>query len=372
MSADRKECLTAMTRVMFASAALVASIVPIDPGQESKPIKDPSVVRSEFVYEAAPTPQCHASTIAETPSGLVAAWFGGEYERHPEVRIWVARYASGAWTAPVAVADGVQANGTRHPTWNPVLFKPRAGPLMLFYKVGPSPSAWWGMVMTSRDDGRTWSAPSRLADGVLGPIKNKPVQLASGAIVSGSSTEHDGWQVHFERSTDAGTTWRTTTPLNDGKTIGAIQPSILVHPNGRLQAIGRTRNDRIFTTESSDEGEHWSPLSLLDLPNPNSGIDAVTLKDGRFLLVYNHTLKSGMDRGTLNVAVSNDGRSWQAALVLEDEAGNHPGFSYPAVIQTADGLVHITYTWKRIRVRHVVIDRQKLTLRPIVGGAWPK
>ena len=58
-------------------------------------------------------------------------------------------------------------------------------------------------------------------------------------------------------------------------------------PNGRLQAIGRTRNDKIFTTESSDEGEHWSAMSLLDLPNPNSGIDAVTLKDGRFLLVYN-------------------------------------------------------------------------------------
>ena len=136
-----------------------------------------------------------------------------------------------------------------------------------------------------------------------------------------------------------------------------------MHANGRLQAIGRTRNDRIFTTESSDEGQQWTALSLLDLPNPNSGIDAVTLADGRFLLVYNHTL---------NVAVSSDGRNWQAALVLENEGGDHPGFSYPAVIQTADGLVHVTYTWKRTRIRHVVIDPRKLTLRPIAGGVWPR
>ena len=128
----------------------------------------------------------------------------------------------------------------------------------------------------------------------------------------------------------------------------------------------------MFTTESRDQGAQWAPLTLLDLPNPNSGTDAVTLADGRFLLVYNHTVKTGRDRGVLNVAVSADGRAWQAALVLEDEPGDHAGFSYPAVIQTSDGLVHITYTWKRTRVRHVVVDPAKLTLRPIAGGAWPK
>jgi predicted neuraminidase len=269
-------------------------------------------------------------------------------------------------------ADGVQPDGKSVPTWNPVLFQPRTGPLMLFYKVGPSPSDWWGMVMTSTDDGRTWSKAVRLPDGILGPIKDKPVQLASGTIVSGSSTENDGWRVHMELSTDGGRTWRATPPLNDGKTIGAIQPTILIHKDGTLQAIGRTRNDKIFTTSSKDEGAHWDPLSLTDLPNPSSGIDAVTLKDGRFLLVYNHTQKSGRDRGILNVALSADGRVWQAALVLEDEPGDHAGFSYPAVIQSSDGMVHVTYTWKRTRVRHVVIDPAKLTLRPMVNGEWPK
>lgn len=335
---------------------------------------DPAILKSEFIYEDPPTPQCHASTLVETPSGLVAAWFGGEYERHPQVRIWVARQQDGKWSTPVAVADGVQPDGKQLPTWNPVLFQPTGGQLMLFYKVGPSPSTWWGMVMTSHDDGKTWSAPQRLPDGLLGPIKNKPVELANGVIVSPSSTEHDGWQVHFERSRDGGKSWQSTGPLNDGQAIKAIQPTILKHPDGRLQALGRTQQSRVFSTESTDGGARWSPLTLLDLPNPSSGIDGITLADGRHLLVYNHTVREDVGKGRrkLHVALSEDGKQWQAALVLEDDPSNHSGFSYPAVIQTSDGLVHITYTWKRLRVRHVVLDPAKLTLRPIANGEWPQ
>jgi predicted neuraminidase len=324
------------------------------------------VVNSEFIFETAPYPSVHASTIVETPGGLVAAWFGGTAERNPDVGIWVSRHESGRWTTPVEVANGVESPTLRHPTWNPVLFQPRTGPLHLFYKVGPSPSTWWGMVMTSVDGGRSWSAARRLPDGVLGPIKNKPVELASGVWLSGSSTEHDGWRVHFERSTDNGRTWTVTPPQNDGKAIGAIQPSILVYPDGRLLALGRTRQGRVFETTSADDGRTWTPLALTDLPNSSTGTDAVTLADGRFLLVYNHTPKG---RSPLNVAVSADGRTWQAAHVLEDEPGRE--FSYPAVIQTRDGLVHITYTWLRQRIRHVVIDPRALSPRAIVGGVWP-
>jgi predicted neuraminidase len=107
-------------------------------------------------------------------------------------------------------------------------------------------------------------------------------------------------------------------------------------------------------------------LSLTALPNPNSGTDAVTLKDGRHLLIYNHT---ALGRSPLNLALSTDGKVWQAALVLENEPGE---FSYPAIVQTRDGLVHAVYTWKRKRIRHVVIDPGKLALRPIVDGMWPK
>lgn len=341
------------------------------PGFIAAAAESPAIVKSEFIYESAPFPSCHASTIVETKDGLLAAWFGGTHEKHPDVAIWTARFEGGKWTAPVEVANGVQADGKRYPTWNPVLFQPKTGPVLLFYKAGPSPSEWWGMLMSSEDQGKTWSKPQRLPDGILGPIKNKPVQLKSGDILCPTSTEHDDvWLVHFERSSDSGKTWVATLAVNDGKEIGAIQPSILQHKDGRLQAIGRTEQSRVFTTESKDEGRTWSKMELLDLPNPNAGTDAVTLADGRFLLVYNHTTRKTGNRETLNVAVSDDGKKWKAALVLEHDPKKE--FSYPAVIQTRDGLVHITYTWHRTRIRHVVLDPAKLTLRAIENGEWPK
>jgi len=326
----------------------------------------PGLLKSEFIFETAPFPQCHASTIAETKAGLVAAWFGGTRERNPDVGIWSSRLGSGSWTAPVELANGVGFAAKSFPCWNPVLFQPKTGPLLLFYKVGPSPSTWWGMLMTSEDGGKAWSKPRRLPAGILGPIKNKPVQPPNGEILCGASTEGDGWKVHFERTSDLGQTWNATPPVNDGKEIAAIQPSILFHKDGRLQALGRTRQGKIFQIWSDNNGQTWGKMALTTMPNPNSGTDAVTLKDGRQLLVYNHSTSG---RSPLNVAVSEDGQSWQAALVLEDEPGKQ--FSYPAVIQTSDGLVHITYTWKRERIKHAVLDPQKLALKPIKNGAWP-
>lgn len=321
----------------------------------------------EFIYLGAPFPECHASTLVETRGGLVAAWFGGTREKHPDVGIWVSRQERGVWSPPVEVANGAGEPGGRLPTWNPVLFQPKSGPLLLFYKLGPSPDTWWGMVLESADEGRTWSAPRRLPEGILGPIKNKPIQLPDGTLLSGTSSEEAGWRVHFERSTDLGRTWTRTGPVNDGRSIGAIQPSFLVHPGGRLQAVGRTRGQgRIFEVWSDDGGRTWGPLTLGSLPNPNSGTDAVTLADGRHLLVYNHTARG---RSPLNVALSRDGRQWEAAWVLEDEPGGE--FSYPAVLQTSDGRVHVTYTWKRRRIRHVELDPARLSSRPLEGGAWP-
>jgi predicted neuraminidase len=325
----------------------------------------PGLVTSEFIYETAPFPQCHASTIAESQGGLVAAWFGGTHEKSPDVGIWVSRQEDGKWTSPVEAANGVQSATKRYPCWNPVLFQPKAGPLLLFYKVGPNPDAWWGMVMTSADGGRKWSKPRRLPESILGPIKNKPVQLGNGDILCPSSSEDKGWRVHFERTADLGQTWQATGPVNDGREIGAIQPSIVLHRDGRLQALVRTRQGKIGQVWSEDQGKTWGTMTLTSLPNPNSGIDAVTLKDGSHLLVYNHTTKG---RSPLNVAISTNGTAWQAALVLESAAGE---YSYPAVIQTSNGLVHITYTWKRQRVRHAVVALEKLELRPMPGNVWP-
>jgi predicted neuraminidase len=330
----------------------------------------PGFVKAEFIYETAPFPSCHASTIAETKSGLITAWFGGTRERDPDVCIYVSRHENGSWTAPQEVANGLGFGDQRLPTWNPVLFQPKSGPLMLFYKVGPSPSTWWGMLTTSTDDGKTWSAPRRLPDGILGPIKNKPVQLANGDILSPSSSEgSNGWRVHFERSADGGQTWTTSGPVNDGKTIGAIQPSILFHGKNKLQVIGRTRQGRLFDIWSKDSGKTWGKMTLTEMPNPNSGTDAVTLQDGRQLLVYNHN-PNNKGRSPLNLAISKNGKEWFAAMVLEDEPGAPNGFAYPAMIQTSDGLVHITYTWRREKIKHMVVDPAKFVTRPLTDRAW--
>jgi predicted neuraminidase len=366
--------------VMLLIAALLAVTVARLPavqqpatGQKDAPAAalTSGLVESEFLFETAPFASAHASTIAETGGGLIAAWFGGTREGAADVGIWVSRRLRGAWTPPVEVATGVQTDGTRHPCWNPVLFAAPDKTLTLFYKVGPSPQTWWGMVRSSRDNGRTWSEPRRLPDGILGPIKNKPVRLRDGTLINPSSTEStdrpSAWRLRFERSVDAGATWTAVRPPESdaGGAIDAIQPSILIHPGGRLQAVGRSRSGRVFETWSRDRGRTWTPVSLLALPNPSSGTDAVTLRDGRHLIVYNHTPKG---RSPLNVAVSRDGKTWDAALVLEREAGE---YSYPAVIQTADGRVHITYTWRRQRVKHVVVEPAGLKPVPMIDGNWP-
>ncbi len=355
-----------------------------------------AIIREEFLYESAPFPSCHSATLVETSRGLLAAFFGGTRERDPDVCIWTCLRTEKGWGELKCVADGIQTDGSRLPTWNPVLFQPRNGPLTLFYKVGPSPKGWWGMFKTSDDAGRTWSDAKRLAPGLLGPIKNKPIQLENGDILSPTSIEtvvdinddggggvvdvaagisqpvkKEGWFVYFERSTDSGKSWTSTPTVDEpaGVKVKAIQPSILIHSQSRLQAIGRTQaNGKMFETWSEDAGKTWSPLRLIDIPNCNSGTDAVTLKDGRHLLVYNHSATPKV-RYPLNVAISEDGIKWLAGAVLDHEGPEQ--YSYPCVIQGQDGIVHISYTWKRLRMKYVALDVNKMNLREMPDGAWP-
>lgn len=332
------------------------------------------IVIDEFIYDKAPYPECHAATIAETPKGLVASWFGGTKERNPDVCIWVSRLVNGKWTEGINVANGIQNDTLRYACWNPVLYQVPGDKLLLFYKIGPSPAKWKGYMKTSDDGGISWSAQTALPDGFLGPIKNKPVLLKDGTLLSPVSTEGKAWLVHFEASHDFGKTWTMIGPISDGKELKAIQPSVLIHKDGRLQVLCRSQNRAILTAWSKDKGQTWSPLEKTTLPNNNSGTDAVTLKDGRQLLVYNHVLPPGTlakgARTPLNVAVSKDGVNWYAAAILEDSPISQ--YSYPSVIQSADGLVHVVYTWRRQKIKHVVIDPQKMDLKEIKDGVWPK
>lgn len=333
------------------------------------------ILVDEPIFDTASFPESHAATVAETQAGLIAAWFGGTKERNPDVEIWVSRNERGKWTKPLSVANGIVDAKLRYPCWNPVLYQVPKGELLLFYKIGPSPATWKGWMKTSVDNGKTWSAAKALPEGFIGPVKNKPVMLSTGVLLSPSSTEGDGWKVHFEASADGGKTWKMIGPINDGKATAAIQPSILFHKNGRLQILARSKSRSLVQAWSGDNGKTWTDLTPTSLPNNNSGTDAVTLKDGRQLLVYNHVLppdsaKNGKGARTpLNLAYSFDGKEWYAAAILEDSPISQ--YSYPSIIQGSDGMVHVVYTWRRKKIKYVKIDPSKLVGIKIVDGKWP-
>jgi predicted neuraminidase len=360
--------------VVFLMTAISSNLCAVPPVSEL-------VISSGFILEAAPFAECHASTICETENGLAAAWFGGTEEGNLDVGIWLSRFESGKWSVPVEVANGIQFRGAdqevhRFACWNPVLVRDPSGRLHLFYKVGKSPSTWWGVVASSDDSGRTWSAPTRLPEGILGPIKNKGLWTNNELLCPSSTEGPEGWRVHFEQSEPPWTSWTKSMSIGGGEAGGGIQPTILRLPNGHLKAFCRCdgKAQRILESTSTDGGLHWSELSATALPNPNSGIDAVTMSDQKHILVYNHTTRNGVfpsSREMLNVAVSKDGQSWFAAAILDQDHGAE--FSYPAVIQTRDGKVHITYTWNRKRIAHVVLEPAGLNLSvPITGLEWPQ
>lgn len=313
---------------------------------------------SENIFETAPFVQCHASTLTELKDGsLMAAWFAGSYEGSKDVTIWSSVKKGDSWTSPIQVANGKVNDSLQYPCWNPVLFHNSNGVLFLFYKVGPNPREWWGMQITSTDEGKTWSKPERLPEGVLGPIKNKPILLKSGVILSPSSTEtNTRWQTFMERSEDGGKSWQIL-PVDTANPAKVIQPTLLLYPQGKIQALLRSNQNYIMESWSADEGKSWSALKKTNVLNPNSGIDAVTLSTGLQVLVYN-PMQSGAEwvngRNKLNVAVSVDGINWKDIAELENQPEGE--FSYPTVIETSDKKVHVVYTANRKWIRHVVIE----------------
>ena len=388
------------------------------------PVSHPAIVKDQFLYEHTYFPEAHASTIVELKNGdLVAGYFGGTHERDPDVCIWVniKKKGSDEWSAPILAADGVlsiddpnakfmglsglKENTTpatsgpigtpesydyitkttrmqnvsdklkRKACWNPVLFQMPDGELWLFFKIGTTVGDWTGWVTKSKDGGKTWSKKEPLpfdAEGraFLGPIKNKP-ELINGRLLCPSSTEKNGWRFHMEildlktgqwkwipvESTEA-----IKTDDNKMHPIDCIQPSILKLNDGRLQVLMRTHNAKIATSFSSDNGDTWTPVTLLDIENNQSGTDAVTLKDGRHALIYNNfetlPLTPKGVRTPCSIAISNDGTNWHHAVTLEDSPIDQ--YSYPAIIQGRDGKLHCVYTWRRQRVAYKEIDLNKL------------
>lgn len=321
-------------------------------------------ISQEFLFEEAAFPECHAATIAEYPEGhLSVAFFGGTAESEDDVCIYMSRKEldGGSWSVPEVVAED-----SLHACWNPVLFAPGDGRMLLFYKTGAHVPEWVGHIKTSYDGGYTWPEDISLPEGMIGAVKDKPVRLASGRIVSPSSEEirvpdpgRVKWTVHFELSDDNAKTWRKVGPVEADDSIMVIQPTILVHKDGSLQALCRTVNDHLASTVSVDEGETWSKLELIGFPNNNSGIDALTLPDGRFVMVANPLGRNPGEfygeRYPLCVFLSKDGFNWKNIATLASEPVVE-GYCYPSVIYGSDGALHIVYTWDRKKICYARIE----------------
>lgn len=298
-------------------------------------------------------PQCHASTIIKTSDGaLLAAWFAGTRESHPDVSIWISKRVKGRWSTPLQL---VKSEGV--PCWNPVLSKNAAGRLFLYYKVGSSPIAWHTRFVYSDDAGNSWTMPEELVKGDLGgrgPVKNKCILLSSGDMLAPASIETEqAWDAFVDRSAD-GIHYKKSSlvPLHHtgltGK--GIIQPTLWESQPGTVHMLLRSTEGFIYRSDSADDGQTWSFAYPTLLPNNNSGIDLVKVGD-ILVLVHNPVGKNWGPRSPIVLSLSADnGTSWEEALVLdhnEAPVDKHDGeFSYPAIIAEGNTL-YITYTWKR-------------------------
>ncbi len=306
-----------------------------------------------------PTRFCHGATLLPVRDGMLAAWFGGTEEGLPDSSIYLARldHRRGVWSAPelVSPADG-------KPCGNPVLFWGAEGVLWLVYFrvfgvwcVDGRPCA-----RTSRDGGWSWSEELVLLDrpGVL--TKNKPLRLGQRLLLP--VYDERAWTVGLAR---LDVSYHNTRWTFDGLSVGAgtgvpmIQGTLVEAGGGELLLLMRTKEGRVWASRSTDGGETWAVPAPTELPNPNSGLDAVRLPDGRLWLAYNHTDR-GRDpmvwelRYPLCLAESTDGgRTWRRLFVLEEGPGE---YSYPAVVVDSQGRVHVAYTALRRAIRHVVLE----------------
>ncbi|MBN2048021.1 MAG: exo-alpha-sialidase [Anaerolineaceae bacterium] len=361
-------------------------------------------MRTTFIFESSPEiPSCHASSICELPNGdLLAAWYAGSRESAPDSFIMGARKPAGAvdWETPQ-----VWVNVHQHAAGNPRVF---FGPDGLVWLIAPINYGRWCnggtrlYLKRSADFGRRWTDLEIFWDAprILG--KNKPIALKSGVWLA--PVEHEGWgTVDFLRSSDEGSSWQLISVPDEG--VYLDQPTVIQRADGSLLALMRSREGMVFQTESTDDGMSWSIAAPTLLKNSNVGIDMVRLNDGRLLLVYTPMAlgKNGdlikarihgevvfcrwapelilaadpRERGRLiaqyrvenqsqtlrehewgvrtplSIAVSADeGKTWERTLDLETDPGE---FSYPAVIQSTNGEIHITYTWQRTKIREKVL-----------------
>jgi len=298
-------------------------------------------------------PRCHCSCIIELPSGdLLTCWYAGEDEARPDVAVVISRKPKGgdAWTPAQIVAHTPgKSEG------NAILFMMPDGVLWLIYGTiqgkldGPAgPGVRWVTLdlkcRTSTDEGRTWSDIRMLREELGMVVRTKPIVLYNGDVIFG--VENKDGRSRFWITSDCGRTWHITGPVPG---VRSEQPTLIQRKDGSLLAYLRpVDDDFIGRTESSDRGRTWTKATLTDLPNPYAAVDMVKLRDGRLVLAFNNTSKA---RTPLTLALSEDeGKTWpyKRELIAEPRAE----FSYPAIIEDSNGMLHVTYTHKRVWIGH--------------------
>lgn len=309
------------------------------------------ILANEFVLPVSIGIECHASHLALLPDGRVfCVFFYGSKESHPDERIYGSfREQNGRWTAPFAISED---DGIAH--WNPVLFKRNDGAYILYYKIGKTIPEWKTYYRISTDNCQTWSDSFELVPGDTmggrGPVRNKAIYLSDGSILAPTSTEQGRWRCFFDRSTDNGKTWTASELLSiseeEGKPLemsnggnGIIQPTVWESEDG-AHALMRSTAGKIYKTDSKDF-VNWCQPYPIDIPNNNSGIDAVKLPDGRVFLACNPIGIKNV-RTPLSLYVSNDDGN---TFTFYSHLITMPGkYHYPAMIYE-DGCLHLTYSW---------------------------
>ena len=291
--------------------------------------------------------ECHASTILKVGEKLLCAYFAGTKEGKDDVRIFLSVNENGKWREPkqMTFTDDI-------PCWNPVLFE-YDGTIFLFYKAGKKIPEWQTFYMTSKD-GENWSEPAELVEGDTsggrGPVKNKAIRLSDGRIAAPASVETKiKWDAFVDISADGGKTWQKSDYMGfshlGAKGKGIIQPT-LWEADGKIYALLRSTESRVLKSVSED-GIHWSKCEKTKLPNNNSGIDCVKLRNGSVVVIHNPIDADWGDRNIISYAITDDnGETFTEPVTIEEDSDTEAEFSYPAVITDGEYL-YITYTHYR-------------------------
>eukprot|EP00242_Pyramimonas_sp_CCMP2087_P009733 CAMPEP_0198220674 /NCGR_PEP_ID=MMETSP1445-20131203/80185_1 /TAXON_ID=36898 /ORGANISM="Pyramimonas sp., Strain CCMP2087" /LENGTH=524 /DNA_ID=CAMNT_0043898539 /DNA_START=112 /DNA_END=1682 /DNA_ORIENTATION=+ len=330
-------------------------------------------------------PGTHAASLLELSDGtLLYAWFSGK-EGLAGVVIVVSRLAPGSdqWTHPQVISAH---NGRSNQ--NPVLFRdPATQTIWLLHtsqEGGKGQGTAFVASLSSADGGLTWTPPEKMTGfRDSGPfVKGKLLLAENGDWLVPMYYTPDGFgafSTHYSamlRTSNHGTTWHQSLMSTKGQFLA--QPTVVrLNKSHHLLAFFRDRKGQwIFTSLSTDEGATW-PLTHTKtrLPNNNSGIQAAVLANGNIVLVFNNL--QGFKRFPLSVALSEDeGKTF--AYVRDIEKGGatldpvspaleQNRYSYPSVIGTADGRIHIGYTYRRETMKYVVIDEAWIRRGGTVG-----